>query len=120
MKYILSMSLMACSLAADSHWYELKYDSPSDCFTTGAKRVFVPFPGFGTIGCVKDAMKQLPDYNKSAHLLAGHATALITSGFLTFAALVVGLNCGIPGTKQVLGPELVAYFKIKSLADRCE
>lgn len=120
MKYRLGLILMICSSQTYTHWTELTYDTPAACFSTGIKRVFIPFPGFGTYACVKDTIKQMPEYKKSAHLLAGHITGLVATGCITFAALIVGLNGGIPGCRQVLGDDLAQYFKIKSVIRSCE
>lgn len=98
---------------ADDHfkfYTELKYSTPSDCFATGIKRVFVPFPGFGTFGCINDAIKQLPEYEKSANLLAGHATGLMVAGFTSGLLLLIGAWLKIPGSKNILGPEITKYL----------
>lgn len=112
---------------ADDHlkfYTELKYNTPSDCFATGIKRVFVPFPGWGTFACIKDAIKQLPEYDKSANLLAGHATGLMAAGFTSSLLLLIGAWLKIPGAKKILGPEITKYLvtipkKVLKSSDTC-
>lgn len=91
-------------------WTELKYNTPSECFATGIKRVVVPFPGIGTIACIKDAVKQLPDFEKSTNLLVGHTAALVSAGLASFMALIVAAYLDIPHAKNILGPEISYYF----------
>jgi hypothetical protein len=112
MKYTVLVFLLIYSCNSHARWTELKYNTSSECFTTGIKRVFVPFPGFGTIACLKDAIVQLPHYEKSTHLLAGHATALVASSCICIVALAIGLNLGIPGCKQVLGADIAQHLKL--------
>lgn len=99
---------------------QLNYDTSSECFNTGIKRVFIPFPGLGTFACAKDVIKQLPDYQKSGNLLAGHIVGLLVSSCIVTATLIVGLNVGIPGCKEILGATLANYFKIKSTTKECK
>lgn len=91
-------------------WTKLSYQTNKDCFNTGIKRVFVPLPGIGTFACLKDAVKQLPEYEKSAHLLAGHGIGLVGASLATILALIFMAHMGIPGAKNMLGPELTRWF----------
>lgn len=120
MKYRLLVLLLLSPFISNANWVELNYHTSSDCFQTGIKRVFVPFPGIGTIACLNDAIKQLPDYQKSSNLLAGHLAGLFATGCISMTALIIGLNMGIPGCKEVLGSELSRYFKIKLVTNSCE
>ncbi|GMU19600.1 MAG: hypothetical protein AMXMBFR12_07920 [Candidatus Babeliales bacterium] len=120
MKHRLLVLLLLSPFTSNASWIEFNYHTSSDCFQTGIKRVFVPFPGIGTVACLKDAIKQLPDYEKSGNLLAGHLAGLFATGCISMAALIIGLNAGIPGCKEVLGRELAHYFKIKSVKNSCE
>lgn len=110
MKYVLLSLLLTFSLTNQAHWLELKYDSSAECYNTGIKRVLVPFPGFGSIACLKDAVKQLPDYEKSASLLAGHTVGLITAGLATSIVLVIAAWLKMPEAENILGPTLTDYL----------
>ena len=105
MKYIL-LILLLISSSSQASWAELNYDTSSECFTTGIKRVFVPFPGFGTFACAKDIAQQLPDYKKSFNLLAGHTAGLVGAGLASFLMLVAGAYLEVPIAREVLGREL--------------
>lgn len=105
MKYAL-LVLSMYSFNSHASWTELKYNTSSECFNTGIKRVFVPFPGFGTLACLKDAATQLPDYEKSANLLGGHTAGLVGVGLASFLVLVAAAYLKIPAANTILGPEI--------------
>lgn len=119
MKYKLLVLLLMFSVDSNASWTQLNYNTPSECFASGVKRVFIPFPGIGTFACLKDAAKQLPEYENSFQLLAGHATGLFASGCIAMVTLILGLQLDIPGCREILGPELAQFFKIKSQELSC-
>lgn len=100
-------------------WTTLNYQAPEECFKTGIKRVFVPFPGFGTWACIKDAIRMLPQYEKSGQLVAGHAVGLVGASVATITLLVIAAHVDVPYAKDILGPYLVRWF-VKPLVMSCK
>ncbi|CAN5119459.1 hypothetical protein BH09DEP1_BH09DEP1_1880 [soil metagenome] len=120
-RWYLAILLINIPIQSSEHTYAyftLNYETPSDCFETGIKRVFVPFPGFGTFACLKDAIVQLPNAQKSGSLIAGHMVGLLGAGLTSTFCLMLAEYLDIPGAKEIIGPELSGLLKTKKF-DNC-
>lgn len=101
-------------------WTTLSYETSSECFYSGIKQVYTPFPGFGSIACVKKSITLLPDLEKSGNLLAGHAIGLLAIGLTSTIGLIIAAHLGIPSAKSILGPELTRFFCKDTSINSCK
>lgn len=91
-------------------WTTLRYQTSIDCFYSGIKRIYLPYPGIGTLACLKTAVELIPEPNKSFHLMLGHTAGLMGASLVTFLGLIIAAKLGIPHAKTILGPELTRWL----------
>lgn len=91
-------------------WTTLRYQTSTDCFYSGIKRVYLPYPGIGTLACLKTAVELLPEPNKSFYLMLGHTVGILEVSMATFLGLVIAAKLGIPHARTILGPELTRWL----------
>lgn len=107
---LLLFSFSLCDAGIPKSWTTLSYDTNHACFYSGIKRVYVPYPGFGSLACLKKSIQMLPDIEKSSYHMAGHAVGLVGASLATCICLVIAAHMGIAPAKNILGPSLTALF----------
>ena len=103
---LLLVSLHTAAHVPLQNWTTLNYETNHECFYSGIKRVYIPYPGIGSILCLKKAVTLLPDIQKSGNLIAGHVLGLMSAVIICTVGLIIATRLKIPGAQSTLGPEL--------------